>query len=107
MRGSYHITEEDKKTLTFIIEALINHLKVHSGDDIEEVSLNCLNVGPCQVIEVLEDLGYERISFDSNGWEGDSWWSFSKEGEVPVGIFYSGYSFEMSMSLNKDDMEED
>lgn len=95
----YKLKEAEKVKIKEIIHAIIEYLvKYHRTDGI---SLDYINISPCQVMEILDDLGYKRDEdWDSNGWQGDCWWYFNK-GDEHLCLFYSGYYFTMTLSLQE------
>ena len=103
----YHLDGVDKIEMKEILQAIVEYVVNHKCYD--GISLEPIHVTPCQVMDILEELGYDRDDdWDSNGWEGDSWWYFNKDNEK-LCLFYSGYSFSMSLSLSEpeEDDEED
>lgn len=43
---------------------------------------------PCCVDNVLQELGYTRIDWDNNGWEGDNWIYYTSENNEISFILY-------------------
>ena len=54
---------------------------------------------PENVIDILNLLGYEDYDYDTNGWEQDTWISFSKENEDTLILYCCGRTFEMNLSI--------
>lgn len=102
----YSLGEVEKIEMKEIIEAIVEYTINHKHYD--GISLDSIHISPAQVMDILEEeLGYEKDDdWDSNGWEGDSWWYFSKDGNR-LCLFYSGYSFTMTLSLEEPDEEDE
>lgn len=50
---------------------------------VSEVSLTDLGLSPCEVDKILQEkLGYERGEWDTNGWQGDNWISYSRPDRI-------------------------
>ena len=88
-----------------IIQAIVEYVIKYNHTD--EISLESIHISPCQVMDILEELGYEKEDdWDFNGWEGDSWWYFNKD-DKRLCLFYSGYSFSMTLSLEEPDEKDE
>lgn len=50
-----------------------------------EVSFTDLGLSPCEVDKTLQEkLGYERGEWDTNGWQGDNWISYSRPDRISL-----------------------
>ena len=50
-----------------------------------KVSLTDLELSPCEVDKILQEkLGYERGEWDTNGWQGDNWISYSRPDRISI-----------------------
>lgn len=50
-----------------------------------EVSLGDLGLSPCEMDKILQEkLGYERGEWDTNGWQGDNWISYSRPDRISL-----------------------
>ena len=101
MRRGYNLDNRDIEKLTPIMEGIIYRLEIGDLDDIE---LSIINLGPSQIMQLLENLGYECCDYwDSNGWEQDTWYNFFKEGHPNLTLFYCGYDGEIRLSLKEEE----
>ena len=76
---------------------MIHELEVGNATNIE---LSLLNLGPCQFMDVFYKLGYDRDDdCDTNGWEQDTWYYFSKKGSKRLSMYYCGYTGEISLGI--------
>lgn len=56
-------------------------------------------ISPSQLKDILEDdLGFEEVDFDRNGWEWDFWITMRKDG-IDYVISGTGMTFEMVFGL--------
>ena len=97
MRRGYCLQEHDEEYLVPIMEALVWRLEQKDIDDIE---LSVINLGPSQFMHLLECIGYERLAdWDTNGWEQDTWYYFSKKDSKKLSMYYCGYTGEISLGI--------
>ena len=96
IRG-YSISEEDIDRVMPFVRGVIHELEVGNATNIE---LSLLNLGPCQFMDVFDKLGYDRDDdWDTNGWEQDTWYYFSKKGSKKLSMYYCGYTGEISLCI--------
>lgn len=88
MRGQYNLTQSE---LTYWSLTIDNALKELACEPNAAYDLSTSNIGPCQVDDVLEVLGWERKDMDTNGWEQDTWYSYQKEDKY-LTMFYCGWT---------------
>lgn len=93
MRGSWHLTQEEKdKYVPFIKESI---KKLKAGE--ENIDLTKTELTPNDVGDILEELGYDRISFETNGWEMDFWIEYGKFEEKKLIVSGCGMTFDLIM----------
>lgn len=103
IRG-YSLTNIDIELLIPIMEGIIFRLEMN---DINDIELSIINLGPSQFMQLLEILGYERDrDWDTNGWEQDTWYYYHKEGHCSLCLHYEGYSGEIIISKIEEEGEE-
>ena len=87
--------------LKYMLNNFISQLK--TGIE-KEIDLTKIDVCPANIITVLEEeLGFEELDFDVNGWQNDTWYSFEHpETKEKITLFYSGYLFELKLMLPED-----
>lgn len=107
MKGNYGLNEIDKSAIKDIIAAILEYMNNHEDAGYDGISLNPIDVSPSQVMDIIKELGYEESYNDFNGWEGDAWWHFYKEGARSIIVSYCGYEFSMSISLEEPDEEDE
>lgn len=61
--------------------------------DFSDTKLN-----PSKLGLILEELGYNTVAHDDNGWELDFWITYKKEGYKPLMISGCGMTFELILS---------
>ena len=95
--SAWDITREERKKFLPYIKQSIEDLK---QERILDVYLDGLN--PSKASELLKELGYEQVDFDTNGWEMDFWITFSKPGDEPNLVLAGcGYTFDLSLHLEE------
>ena len=107
MKGTYTLDGLVKSEVKDILVAVIEYINNHEDAGYDGVSLNPLDVSPSQVIDILREMGYEDYETGFEGWEGDAWWHFCKEGARSIVLSYCGYEFSMSISLEEPDEEDE
>ena len=100
MRGMYHMRDWEIAKYKSIIFREIERIKVlpsYRRSFVEE------NVCPANIIQTLEALGWERVDFDSNGWEQDTWYCFSHpDYDFQLILFYCGYTYDIELYRTED-----
>lgn len=107
MKGHYSLDESSKSQVKDIVIAIIEYINNHEDAGYNSISLNPLDVSPSQIINILKELGYVNCETNFNGWEGDASWHFYKSDAKPIILFYCGYEFNMSISLEKINEEDE
>ena len=104
MRGKYNMSDLELKGWSKTILKIIEDFKSTKGYCSQD--LTKLNLCPANVVAVLKNLNWTLNTFDSNGWQQDTWYTFFHEDyKFELSLNYTGYTFEMSLS--KDEEEED
>lgn len=88
MRGQYNLTQLELAYWSFTIQTELDNLACEPD---EAYDLSTSNIGPCQVDEVLEALGWECKDYDTSGWDQDTWYSYQKEDKY-LTMFYCGWT---------------
>lgn len=96
-----------KATLHFCIENYIKNIFTKTQDFILDVRKNLLFYSPSEVDETLQELGWERLDFDSNDWEQDTWYWYSNPNyDFQLTMEYSGFYGDLKLYRRDcDDME--
>lgn len=97
MRGSYQLTKEEREKYIPYIKQCIKELETK-----KTISLNDTTLNPYNITSILEELGYEEVNFDSNGWEWDFWFTFVKNGAKDIVVQGCGITFDLQISLGGD-----
>ena len=85
------LTEEKKSEIKNRLDHLLKQAKEDPDNLEEELNLDDLDVIPFKVWKYLEDeLGWEEVDMDHNGWEMDFYVEFKKEGEPTLQLRGSG-----------------
>ena len=101
MRGNYNVTHEDRRRF---FQALLGLMRKPEDRWYDLISTD-LCLSNCD--DLLEELGYERDTCETNGWEGELWWTFCHPKAPSITFLASGYLGELSMCFSDyDDGEE-
>ena len=80
----------------------MNKMMEKNPDTKECIDFYNQRISPSQLKDILEnDLGFEEVDFDTNGWEWDIWITMRKDG-VDYMIAGTGMTFEMVFKLADD-----
>ena len=95
MRGQYNMClweiEKWKQELSVVITRL-------SYDQHHIENLTNRELCPANICKTLENLGWKQENMDSNGWEHDTWYTFSHPNYYfNLTFYYEGYTFEMKL----------
>lgn len=95
IRGKYRLSSEEKEQVLVIVKEALTTL---AAIKYKAVSLTEFDIAPCHIREAMRELGWCDDDFETNGWEGDTWYYFShKDYEYQVVIYYCGYTFSIEM----------
>ena len=72
---------------------------LENTNDWDELDLTIMNLSPEQVTQMLNFLGYEEISHESNGWEQDTYYYYTHKNHNELCFFSSGHYGTMNLSL--------
>lgn len=89
-------TEEQRKEFIPIIKEYLEKVK-SNPEEVLDLYGKGIAPYPLQTI-LLEDFGFEEVSFDNNGWELDYWITLSKDGQHFV-IAGTGMTHEIVLRL--------
>lgn len=91
-------TQEQKEKFIPMIKEFIEKAK-NNPDTKECIDFYNQGISPSQLKDILEnDLGFEEVDFDTNGWQWDFWITMRKDG-VDYMIAGTGMTFEMVFRL--------
>lgn len=95
IRGKYRLaTDENEQVLAIVKGALTTLAAIKT----KAVSLTEFDIAPCHIREAMRELGWSDDDFETNGWEGDTWYYFSHDDyEYQMVMFYCGYTFSVEM----------
>ena len=103
MRGQYNLTPEEHEEYLPYIAKILTELE---EDQRATISLAHLNIAPCHVDDLMEELGWERDDFESNGWQCDCWYYYSRpEVDYTIVMYYEGFTFNLEM--HRGDIDDD
>ena len=100
MRGQYKFTEQDRREFYYGLLQLIK-------SPLEGVELSDTHLTLCNCEDALEELGYEREDCEIDGWEGDFWWYFYKDGAPTIRIGGDAYTARLDLSFRDADYGEE
>ena len=81
-----------KTTLHFILDTYINNIFTKQPNFIFDMRKNSLFYAPSEIDNVLEELGWEKIDFNSNGWQQDTWyWYMHPDYDFQLTMEYGGF----------------
>ena len=102
MRKDKFLNEKDRTYYIGFFEEKIKELK--TTDD--RLDLTCKDISPCQVLEVMAAMGYYVKSKNILGnMEQEAWYTFVKPDAPSLIMYYSGFTFNMNISLESDIVE--
>ena len=91
-------TNEQKRKFIPLINEFIEKMK-ENPDETAAIDFYNQGISPTQLEDILiDELGFERASFDSNGWEFDFWITMAKDG-IKYMIAGTGMTFELCFRL--------
>lgn len=97
MRNYNDLTDAEMERLLPIFKGIITVLESEEYDSIE---VSMINVGPKDIMDILDVLGYEREDeWNANGWEQDIWYYFDKPSAKNLCLFYCGFTGKILLSL--------
>lgn len=94
----YTLKESVKNKYQKSVEDFIKKLETTNDGDYVEKDFSDTELNPYTLGILLEDLGYERINQDDNGWQMDFWITYEKEGCKPISLQGTGITFELKLS---------
>ena len=89
MRGKYNMSDLELKGWSKTILKIIEDFKSTKGYCSQD--LTKLNLCPANVVTILENLNWTLNSFDSNGWQQDTWYTFFHEDYIrfiPISLHF-------------------
>lgn len=97
---TFHLTDEVWDEYSPIITDFI--AKIEAADPNQEIDdedlvldLSCTTVNPYTLGKILENMGYKKTNFRSNGWEFDFWMDFEKPGCKTLLAWGTGITFNL------------
>lgn len=91
-------TQEQKEKFIPMIKEFIEKVK-NNPDTKECIDFSDRGISPSQLKDILEnDLGFEEVDFDANGWQWDFWITMRKGG-VDYMMTGTGMTFEIVFRL--------
>lgn len=98
--NTYCLNDEVREKFKPQVEEFISLLEEEKIEELD-LDLTFKGISPMQLKELLEELGYEDMDLDTNGWEHDFWWYFNnpnKKGYAKK-LCISGCSMAFEMKL--------
>lgn len=95
-----------------IVKEHINKIENYQLEEMDrydvELDLSDTELNPYTLGELLEELDYEKVDVDRNGWEMDFWIKYKKSGCLPIQVRGTGITFELFLSgISKDDKDDE
>lgn len=91
-------TQEQKDKFIPMIKEFMEKMKENPNEK-ECIDFYNRGISPSQLKDILEnDLGFEEVDFDTNGWQWDFWITMRKDG-IDYMIAGTGITFEMVFRL--------
>lgn len=98
MENRWIPTKEQKEEFIPIIQEFMQRME-KNPEAKECLDFSNQGISPSQLKNILEDdLGFEEVDFDTNGWQWDFWITMRKDG-VGYAISGTGMTFEMIFRL--------
>ncbi len=112
-KSMYHMNDVEKTNLTDMVLVAINEVTKFNPENTDGSSYdfgvdftNISPFNPYMISDVLQDLGYEDVDLDTNGWDHDYWNSFTHpDGKKfpPMQLSGTGWIHECHLHGNEDD----
>ena len=101
MRGDYHLNEAEIAYWRPLLEEKIKEI----CEQELYLPLKDYDLSPANVHYLLRDvMGYEQLSFDSNGWEQDTWYRYKiPDTDIVLVMYYCGFTFDFTLSRDWED----
>lgn len=92
LSNPYILEESRKEKFIKIVKVLIE------SEDINEFNLSGTGINYYTLGEILEELGYEKGDYDTNGWQLDIDITYTKDGCESLVIHGTAFVFEIKLS---------
>lgn len=102
MTNRWELSNDVKEKYTPIIVEFINKLESEEPGKPLELNLSNTELNPYTLVELLKNIGYEKIDEDSNGWQFDFWITLQKENNKSLSVSGTGIVFELKLSEHID-----
>lgn len=98
-----------KMTLNLLVSIYVEDVFTKKQDFILDVRKNLLLCSPAELDNTLQENGWERLDFESNGWQQDTWyWYAHPDYDFQLTMEYSGFYGDLKLYRSDcDDMEEE
>lgn len=98
MRGNYYF--EDDKERAYWLQRIQTDMCRLRTEPIDDIDYSNEDINPAGIRYIFkEELGYYE-TYDSNGWEQDTWYHFYNDYEI-FSMYYCGYTFELKLSYSE------
>lgn len=95
MRGRYDMCSWEVEKWKQELEVIISRLTYNQQ---HQEDLTNYDLCPANVRSVLEKMGWTDADMSDNGWEQDTWYTFSHpDYDFDLTLYYEGYTFEMKL----------
>lgn len=107
--NNWNLTDEIRNKFKPIVEDYISLLESDKLNNEHRESIDFTNQGisPVQLKELLEELGYEEVDYDSNGWQHDFWQYMNNPNREKYAkdlcIYGCGMTFDLALGSDVDD----
>ena len=79
-----------KTTVHYIIDCYLRNIFPKKEDFILDIRKSTTIYAPSELDEILREEGWERLDFETNGWQQDTWYHYS----------HSDYDFQLTMEYS-------
>ena len=100
MRGKYEVTHNDR--IKFF-HALLDLCKPQT----DSVDLVSTQLSLCNCVDLIEELGYEKEEWETNGWEGEVWTRYTHINAPTIFFSADAYCGELTVGWTGVDDGED
>ena len=104
MRGEWALRDWEKDYLCYTLKSQIDVLS--KKETYEEIDFTPCNINPYQLQVILDQLGWQELDVDTNGWEQDRWAYFEHPELYPgrrLVVFSCGITFELKIYFVEED----
>lgn len=88
-------------TVRYIIDCYLKNIFPKKEDFILDIRKSTTIYAPSELDEILREEGWERLDFETNGWQQDTWYHYShSDYDFQLTMEYSGFYGDLKLYRN-------